>query len=176
MKKWQSLAAMLAVILLVNSLQAQEQQTRREGRGRGGQGVQTLALPPNLELTEDQTAKVEKIREKYQKEAQELQQKQNQVLTAEQRKARTEAMQAAREAGKTQAEIREITRSLQDQLTDDQKQKMQSLREESQKVRQKFMAEVTEVLTDEQKAKLREGRRGQGGRPQSPRRRSSSDN
>lgn len=113
-----------------------------------------LSLPPGIELTAEQTSQVNTIRQKYQEQAKELQAKQNQLMTPEQRKARTELMKSAREAGKSPAEIREAAKSLETNYTAEQKEKLDSLRKESQQLKQKFLAEASEVLTAEQKAKL----------------------
>lgn len=158
MTKIWSLAVLMTMVCLATGLQAEEKPARKP-TGQGGGGGQLLSLPPGIELTAEQTSQVDKIRQKYQEQAKELQSKQNQLMTAEQRKARTELMKSAREAGKSPAEIREAAKSLETNYTAEQKEKLDSLRKESQQLRQKFLAEASEVLTAEQKAKLPGGRK-----------------
>jgi Spy/CpxP family protein refolding chaperone len=143
----------LAVALLIaRPLFAQDQpgpKPRGDRAGRGG--FLGERLMKELNLTDEQKAKIKDIRAKYGMDS---------VLTDEQKKARTDAIDAAKKDGKKDRELMRAGFEAV-KLTDDQKAKVR----ENGKT---MMDEVKKVLTDEQKTKLeslmkeRRERRGQG--------------
>jgi Spy/CpxP family protein refolding chaperone len=107
-----------------------------------------------LDLNEDQKAKVKDLKAKYGLDS---------VLTDDQKKARTDAVEAAKKDGKNEFEARRAGgEALRKLLTDDQKTKIRDNLKAG-------MEEFKKILTDEQKEKLeklisrmREGRGRRG--------------
>ena len=152
----------LAVILALAgssplSAQPEGKQRRNLERQRPFQQVFTLR---GVEFTEAQRPKVEAIREKYLPGLMESQRKQDAVVTDEQRKARRQALVAAREAGKTAKEVREIVQAAVT-LTQAQRQQMVVIRKEQAGLLAKIQTELRALLTEEQRKELR---RRQGNR------------
>ncbi|MCG6154675.1 hypothetical protein [Rubinisphaera margarita] len=115
---------------------------------------QVLQLPDSIELTADQKKEVKEIQDKYTARATENREKTMELTPVEIRKQRAEATKAAKEEGKTQAEIRVILKDLDSSLSADTVAKLAELRKESQTIKTEFLAEVRSVLTDEQAEQL----------------------
>ncbi len=150
---------MSAVMMLsmVCCIAQAEKPANKENKGKKGNQErvpQVLALPDSIELTADQEAQVKKIRAKFADKAQEIQKQTQEVIPAELRKQQMAAVKAAKEAGKTQQEIREIMKSTQDELSAVDREKIAEIRKQSQALKTEFLKEVREVLTEDQQAKL----------------------
>ena len=150
--------ALLAVVLMASTVFAQEkdQKEGRRGGRRGGEARQgpmgggIMFMLRDLKLTDEQKEKVAAISKKYGMDS---------ILTDEQKKARAEALEAAKKAGKSEREAGQAAREAV-KLTDEQRTKMMaSMRT--------MMEEVQKILTDDQKAQLKkrmeERRRPEGG-------------
>jgi Spy/CpxP family protein refolding chaperone len=146
------LLILAAAALIARPLFAQDQpdhKARGDREGRGGMGMLGDRLMKELNLTDEQKAKVKEIRAKYGMDS---------VLTDEQKKARKDAVEAAKKDGKTG---RDVFKAAADavKLTDEQKETIK-------KNGKTMMDEIKKILTDEQKEKLkslmqeRRGRRG----------------
>jgi hypothetical protein len=156
----------LAGLVLAPAVFAQQPGQGQEGRGRRGQGFQRspFTLPRQIELSEEQKTKLADIEKKFSEKWKAAQDKAQ--LTEEQRRARREASQKARQEGKQGEELRAAVNAAVS-LTDDQKKGQ----EEATALRKEIGEAVQGILTDEQKARLKElreqrGRRGGGDRPQ----------
>lgn len=139
--------------------------SRRPGQGEQFRLLFTL---PGIEFSEDQQRKITGLREKYTPKLADVQRRSAEVETPEQRRARREAIQAAREAGKQGRELRAAAEQAV-QLTAEQRQKQDDLQREQRALITEIRRELAALLTDEQRAALREalpqrGQRGQGGR------------
>lgn len=165
MSKWfQKLCvAGLLALTLAPAAFAQQGGPGGGGRGQGGRGGfgfrSPTQLPRELELTDDQKAKLADIEKKYADKLKAAQDKAK--LTEAQTSAQREAFGKAREEGKQGDEARAAVEAALN-LTDDQKKG----REELAALTKEITTEVEGLLTDEQKAKLkelRETRRGPGG-------------
>ena len=149
----------LAALMIVGSLNAQEQKKRGPGGGGpGGFGMRSpTQLPESVKLTDDQKTKLADIEKKYADKVKAAADKAK--LTEEQTTKQREAMGKFRESGKTFAEFQEeVAKTL--NLTDDQKKG----REEATALRAEITKEVEALLTDEQKTALKAARE-QRGRP-----------
>ena len=78
---------------------------------------------PNLNLTKEQEAKFADLRKEYEPKFKEAREKMENILTADQKKARDEVFKKAREAGKFGKEVWDEAQAAM-KLTDDQKTKM----------------------------------------------------
>jgi Spy/CpxP family protein refolding chaperone len=135
--------ALLAVLIVTPAAMAQ-----RQGRGNRGQR-DAFALPRQIELTDDQKAKVAEIKKKYEEKYKAAQEKSK--LTEEQTTKQREAFRKAREEKKTGEDARKAVEEALG-LSDDQKKG----REEMASLRKEITTAIEGVLTDEQKAKLKE--------------------
>jgi Spy/CpxP family protein refolding chaperone len=136
------LLILAAAVLIARPLFAQDESKEHKARGgrdgRGGMGMLGERLLKELNLTGEQNAKVKEIRAKYGVES---------VLTDEQKKARKEAVEAAKTAGKNEREaMRAGFEAV--KLTDEQKETLK-------KNGKAMMDEFKNLLTDEQKEKLK---------------------
>ncbi len=157
------LAGLSAVMLLAN-LSAQEQ-GKRPQRGPGGFGMRDpFQLPESLGVTDDQKSKLADLKKKYEDKLKAAADKSK--LTEEQIAKQREAFGKLRDSGKSFAEMREaVAKEL--NLTEDQKKG----REELATLTTEIVKEIDDLLTDEQKTKLKEARErrpggNQGKRPE----------
>jgi Spy/CpxP family protein refolding chaperone len=110
-----------------------------------------------LNLTEDQKTKLEALKNEYAPKLKAGFEKHTSILTDEQRKARQDAVKAAKEAGKTRQEVwKEAQAAV--KLTDAQKAQMDKAREEGQTLRKEIHEKVMAVLTPEQREQLKKER------------------
>ncbi len=136
------LLILAAAALIARPLFAQDQPPEHKARGdraaRGGMGMLGDRLMKELNLTDEQKAKVKEVRAKYGMDS---------VLTDEQKKARKDAAEAAKTAGKNEREaMRAGFEAV--KLTDEQKETLK-------KNGKTMMDEFKKILTDEQKEKLK---------------------
>lgn len=133
------------------------------GRGAGDPTARIDYMVRGLDLTDAQKAKIEDIKKEFGPKLKAAQEKQDSILTDEQKKARTEAIQKAREANQGFQNMREtIEKAL--KLTDEQKKKLEEARKASTDLNTALREKVTSILTDEQKKKLEEARQQRGNR------------
>jgi Spy/CpxP family protein refolding chaperone len=162
-----ALAVSLAV---VGSLFAQEKGKKgpREGKRPGGAIERIDGMVKNLNLTDDQKAKLEEIKKEYGPKLKEAGQKMETILTPEQKKARQEAAKAAKQAGKSREEVQKEAQAAMN-VTDEQKAKMADARKAIGALQKEVHEKVMSILTPEQKAQLeqvnkeRKHRRSRGG-------------
>jgi hypothetical protein len=149
------LVAGCAVAIIAALFAAQDSQGQEKKKKKGG-GDPTAKLKAKLDMAElpaDVLEKAKKIVEEHAPKIKEAQAKVDAVLTDEQKKARSAAQKAAKDAGKKGKEAQdEVNAAL--KLTDEQKTKL----EEAQKALAAANADLNkalgEVLSDEQKAKV----------------------
>ncbi len=168
MSKWIKGLCIVGCATLVLASSVYGQQPGGQRGQRGGFQRSPTQLPRQIELSDEQKTKIADIEKKYADKLKEAQDKAK--LTDEQTAARRAAMTKAREDGKSFEEMRTImTEAV--KLTDEQKKGQEALTALTKEI----TTEVEGVLTDEQKAKLKEireqagqrgGQRGQrGARP-----------
>jgi hypothetical protein len=117
-------------------------------------------LPKQVTLTADQQAKLDELKKEYGPKLKDAYKAFDSSLSAEQKKARTDAMKAAREAGKRGPEAMKDAQEAM-KLTDDQKTKQTAMRSVSKEARDKVMA----LLTPEQKEQLKKAHGHHHGQP-----------
>ncbi len=118
-------------------------------------------LPDAVTLSDEQKPKVEAIDAKYKPKFAALQKENGELLTAEQKKARHDAMAAAKAEGKKQKEAMAAAEAAMD-LTDEQKSKLTDVKERTMKLRTEMQTEVVAVLTPEQKEQLPKPKKAEG--------------
>jgi Spy/CpxP family protein refolding chaperone len=158
--------AMLALavsIVMVGNLWAAEEKTRPQPpHPMGLMMFERLETMKGLNLTDDQKAKLDALKKEYGPKLKEAQAKTDGILTADQKKARDEAIKEAQTSGKRGREVWEGVQAAM-KLTDEQKTKMAEARREmgplGRQVREKIMA----ILTPEQKEILQKERPRMGG-------------
>lgn len=142
-----------AAVMLVTNLSAQEKGKRPQGGF--GQRDQ-FQLPESVGVTDDQKAKLADLKKKYEDKLKAANDKAK--LTEEQTAKQREAFSKLRDSGKSFAELRdEVAKEL--NLTDAQKKG----REEVAALTTEITKEIEGLLTDEQKAKLKQARERRGG-------------
>jgi acetyl esterase/lipase len=147
-------AITLALLVLSGSrLSAQQNATQREQRADLFE--QFFALP-GIEFSKEQRAKVEEIRKEFMPKLAEAQRKFNSVITEEQVRARREAMQKARDAGKEGQELRDAVEAAA-KLTPEQQKQQAAIQEERNKLFAAIRTQLTALLTEQQRGKLRQG-------------------
>ncbi len=118
----------------------------------GDSRLDLLKMPDSIKLTVEQQAKIAELRIKeLEPKHHAAVKKLNEILTAEQRKAKSSATKAAKEAGKTGKELQLAVQAAV-KLTDEQKKQMALARKELLAVRAEIAEQINGMLTDEQRA------------------------
>jgi Spy/CpxP family protein refolding chaperone len=125
----------------LESLREERQEHRRDGLAA------SIGHLKDLDLTEDELAKIQDIRKEYRPKIVKALEGLNGILTAEQRKAREEGLEADKKR-------REVLASL--NLTAAQKEKVAAVAKDVSGIVRQELEKVTDVLTEEQQAKLGE--------------------
>ena len=151
MKVARILLALVVVAMVASSLSAQDK-GKEKGKGPRGWGspVDRVLNMKDLNLTDDQKAKLEDLKKEYASKIKDPGQVMQGLLTEDQKKARDDAMKAAKDAGKSGRELFEAGRNAV-KLTDDQKAKMKEAFGPREELHQKIQA----VLTADQKEKMK---------------------
>jgi Spy/CpxP family protein refolding chaperone len=151
--------ALAVSLMIAGNLLAADEKTAPEGRHghrpmMGPGDVIPDQMLKGLKLTDEQKAKVEALRKEYGPKLKEGWDKMQGVLTADQKKAREEAVKTARAAGKSRSEVwREAQAAV--KLTDEQKAGMEKVRKDGQALRKEVHEKVMALLTPEQKEQLK---------------------
>ncbi len=154
--------AVIASLVLVDSLSAQ-QNGQRQGRRGGFSVLDRIERVKDLNLTDDQKAKLADLKKEYAPKLKELSGTRDKVLTADQKKARDDAMKAAKDAGKSRREIFQAGMAAV-KLTDAQKTKLAEGRKAMEALNKEIMDKVNKVLTPEQQEVLKKARPHRGNR------------
>ena len=149
----------LAMLICV-SLMAQEKSKRKrvklapmtQAMMRMAKMWETLK---ELDLTEEQDAKLKGIRDETAPKMKAIMDKLGQIVTEEQKKAVEAAAKKAKEDGKKGPAFFAAVQSAVD-LTDEQQEKMNKLVPEIQAVQRQMMKSITSMLTPEQKEKMKQ--------------------
>ncbi len=142
-----------------------QERDREQGRRQQQVPFRLAFSIRGVEFSADQQAKVDELRKKHTPQLVALQRTQSEVFTVEQRRARQEALRAARDAGKNGQELREVADSAA-QLTNEQRKRLVAIQKEQTDLIAVIQGEVRALLTDTQRAQLRrQGNRNAGSRP-----------
>jgi Spy/CpxP family protein refolding chaperone len=150
-----STAILLALVAVVAVTPAfgQKEAKQKERAAKRAAANPIFQFPKTITLTAEQQTKLQAIKDEYAPKLAAVSAKQNEILTPEQRTARTEATKANREAKKSGKEAQEaVTAAL--KLTDEQKTKWSATQKEMQELRKTIEEKKRELLTEEQKAQL----------------------
>lgn len=148
------LVCLVAALLMTATANAQEKPKQRAAGAKRAANAQVFQLPKTITLTEEQQAKLKALQEEYSAKWAAALKKQNEILTPEQRTARAEANKANREAKKSGKEAQEAVMAAL-KLTDEQKAKWEAAQKEVAELRKEIEQKKRELLTPEQKEKLR---------------------
>ncbi len=163
MKSLRIASATAIVVLIAAVAMAAEEGKSKEKKGpRLSPIAQTMlridrikSAVEGLDLSEDQKEKLGKIRDDFETKKDGIQEKLAGVLTEDQKQIAKDTMDSAKQSGKKGREVyQSIEASL--KLTDEQKQKMEPIGKELQKLVNDTMKQVMEVLTPDQKEKLQQ--------------------
>ncbi|HVV99862.1 MAG TPA: hypothetical protein VHB77_05960 [Planctomycetaceae bacterium] len=111
-------------------------------------------LPAAITLTDEQRTKLDEVKKEYSPKVSELLDKKNGILTADQKKARAEAVKAAKAEGKKGKDLMAAGEEAM-KLSDDQKEQMAAVDKDLKALNKEIRGKITEFLTDEQKAALK---------------------
>jgi Spy/CpxP family protein refolding chaperone len=159
--------ALVVSLAVVGNLWAAEEKSHKDGKHQRP-GMDRMEVLPEqmlkgLNLTDDQKTKVEALKKEYGPKVKDAWQKTESVLTEDQKKARGEAMKAAKAAGKKGPEaFKDVQAAV--KLTDEQKAKMDEARKSAQAVRKEVREKFMAMLTPEQKEQLKKDRENHGKR------------
>jgi Spy/CpxP family protein refolding chaperone len=143
----------LAVALLMALPVLAQEKKKREGK-RGGPGFDPLAMMlRDLNLSDEQKAKVEDVKKEFGPKLAEVRKKMDGVFTEENKKDRAEAEKAAKDAGKSPREVAAAARDAV-KLTDEQKTKLAEVRKTMEEVNKDMREKVMSILTPEQKEQV----------------------
>lgn len=125
-----------------------------KGKGRKAPALSEQLLR-GVELTDEQKKAVAPIDAEFGPKYAELQKSQRSILTEEQLKAQQAAFAKIKEAGKqaTPEQRKELASVV--KLSDEQKAKQAEIRKAQNELRTAYLAKVSPILTDDQKAKLK---------------------
>ena len=117
-----------------------------------------VRVPKTVELTADQKTKLAALNKEFGPKLAELRAKAASVITKDQKKARAEAMKKAKADGKKGKELQAATNAAL-ALTDDQKKQQAETKKATRALQKEIKAKFAALLTDEQKAKLKGGKK-----------------
>ena len=117
-----------------------------------------VRVPKGIELNEDQRAKVEALNKEFGPKLAACRKEAAGVISADQKKARSEAMKAAKAAGKKGKEMRAAAEAA-SKVTEDQKQQLARCKKDMGALQKEIRSQLAGILTDEQKAKLKGGKK-----------------
>jgi len=116
-----------------------------------------LKMLESLSLTPDQKAKIEDLKKQYGPKFADAEKNLESILTPEQKKARHDAVKAAKAAGKTGKDVWQAAEAAV-QLTPDQKTKLADARKTMASLGKEFHDKVWSILTPEQREQLKKAR------------------
>jgi hypothetical protein len=143
----------LVALALVASPVFVEAQAKKKEQRTGAKSP-IFQVPSTVTLTAEQQAKWDGVTKEFGPKVATVQEKLNAVLTTEQKKARKDAVQAAKDAGKKgKAAKADIDAAL--KLTDEQRKQMATAEGEMKELTTQIRAKQSEFLTAEQKEALK---------------------
>ncbi|MBT6155416.1 MAG: hypothetical protein HOL01_01730 [Planctomycetaceae bacterium] len=153
------LTVALAACILSPLSAADDAKKKNKKKGAKKRTVQVVRVPKTLELTGEQKEQVAAINKEFGPKLAEVQKKIRGILSEDQRKARTAAFKANREAKRKGKEAREAIAAAVD-MTDEQKKQMAEVQKELGAIRKEAGQKFFALLTPEQKKLARPARKG----------------
>ena len=117
-----------------------------------------IKVPKSIELTAEQKTKLDALNKEFGPKLAECRKKQASIITADQKKARAEAMKKAKADGKKGKELRAAVNAAL-AITADQKTKQAETKKAMGALQKEIRTQFAALLTDEQKAKLKGGKK-----------------
>lgn len=153
MSLWKNMTLGLLAVLTALPVLGEETKEKKK-KGNNLDNHQVYKLPDTITLDDAQKEKLAALKKEYADKLKAAVQKQNDVLTADQKKARGEAAKAAKEAGKKGKEAQaEIEAAM--NLTPEQKEKKATADKEVGELSKEIRGKLEGILTDSQKALLK---------------------
>jgi hypothetical protein len=150
-----SLVALMVLAVVAVPCFAQEGKKKKKGNAAPPQAIrQLLNKTEKLDLTAEQSAKLKEIVAQYTPKFRELNQKTNNLLTAEQKKARNEANAKNKAEGKTGKEAQAAVAAAL-ALTPEQQKTQAEIQASAKELSRSLNKDVQAILTAEQKEKLK---------------------
>ena len=117
-----------------------------------------VKVPKSIELTADQKTKVEALNKEFGPKLAECRKKAASIITADQKKARAEAIKKAKADGKKGKELRTAVNAAV-AITADQKAQQAECKKATSALQKQIRTQFAALLTDEQKAKIKGGKK-----------------
>jgi len=117
-----------------------------------------VKVPKGIELTVDQKTKVDALNKEFGPKLAECRKKAASIITADQKKARTEAVKKAKADGKKGKEVQAAANAAV-AITADQKTQQTECKKAMGALNKEIRTQFAALLTDEQKAKLKGGKK-----------------
>lgn len=144
----------LAALLVAPVWAADEAGKKKKEKGLDTAVARSFSLPDTITLTAEQKTKLDEVKKEFESKVKEVVKKQNDILTADQKKARAEAAKTAKAAGKKGKDLQaDVDAAL--KLTDEQKKKTEEVGKELKALNAQIREKITSFLTDDQKAQLK---------------------
>jgi Spy/CpxP family protein refolding chaperone len=146
-----SMLALAVALTFVGKLMAADEAAPKAKPHQHGAALGVLK---GVDLTAEQKKQVAAVMKEYAPKLKEMHQKVDGILTAEQKKAREEAVTEAKAAGKKGADLYKAIHGAV-KLTAEQKAQMGEVRKEMSAVQKEMNAKLLDLLTPEQKEQLK---------------------
>jgi Spy/CpxP family protein refolding chaperone len=146
--------ALIVSLLVVGNVLAAERRNADPGQPAGAAANPLMEMLSDLNLSVEQKAKIEKLNKEFGPKFKRVFARMQSVLTAEQKRARTEAVKAALAAGKRGNELKDAIHSAVT-LSEAQEAKMAEAAKEMAELQKTLHAKTVGLLTPEQKEKLK---------------------
>lgn len=157
-------ALSMTLLLLGIAIAHAQDNPRPAPRRAAAEPFQQMFRLPDVDFTESQLAEVAKLREQFVPKLEENQRQWNAIVTDEQQRARREAFQQARDAGKAGQALRDAVNAA-IQLSDEQKAEQTKLLGQRNQLAADVRSKLLELLTDEQRTQVRLPQRVQQQKP-----------
>ena len=117
-----------------------------------------VKVPKGIELTADQKTKVDDLNKEFGPKLAECRKKAASIITADQKKAKADAMKKAKADGKKGKELRDVVNAA-FAITPDQKEQQVECKKATSALQKQIKTQFAALLTDEQKAKIKAGKK-----------------
>ena len=117
-----------------------------------------VKVPMGIELTADQKTKLDALNKEFGPKLAECRKKAAGIITADQKKARAEAVKKAKADGKKGKEVQAAANAAL-AITADQKNQQAECKKSMQALNKEIKTQFAALLTDDQKAKLKGGKK-----------------
>lgn len=150
-----NISVIALAVLVASPMWADAQEKGKKKKDNLDNAVaKSFQLPDTITLTDDQKTKLEEVKKEFDSKVREVVKKQNDILTAEQKKARNEVMKTAKAAGKKGKDAQaDVNAAL--NLTDEQKKKQEEVGKELKDLNKQVREKIGTFLTEDQKALLK---------------------